>query len=109
AYAPVTYSGAGYSAASSQMASYAPMSAGYAMPVASYHLLHCSHADDLRHARHDDLRHARYVDLLVRLRQTGIWHLPECRAWADGSRRQFPGTGKHLPTRLHQPGDEQHA
>ncbi|MGA8349847.1 MAG: hypothetical protein WB773_18810 [Isosphaeraceae bacterium] len=38
AYAPVTYSGAGYSAASGQMASYAPMSAGYAMPVASYHL-----------------------------------------------------------------------
>ena len=38
AYAPVTYSGAGYSAASGQMASYAPMSAGYAMPVVSYHL-----------------------------------------------------------------------
>ena len=38
AYAPVTYSDAGYSAASGQMASYAPMSAGYAMPVASYPL-----------------------------------------------------------------------
>ena len=36
AYAPMSYSGGGYSAPSGQMAGYAPMSSGYATPMTSY-------------------------------------------------------------------------
>lgn len=108
-YAPMSYSGGGYSASFGQMAGYSPMSSGYAMPMRNYPSY--GSTTPMSYGTPGTVTYGTpgASTYSSALRQTGGGHLLECRARSDDSRKHFPGTGKRLPARHHQPGSEQHA
>ena len=94
-YAPMSYSGGGYSGYSGQMAGYSPMYSGYATPMVG-NSMYGATGRELWHPWHDGPRH---YDVFVCVRQAVDGYVRQCGTRADGSGELGPGNDGSQSTR----------